>query len=86
MATFKCDNCGELNHESQKITDNDPRYINKFVQLIALFMPGSGGSGGMFTSGNVCKKCQWQDYVFIAFILLFAGLLLFSFLSKIKLI
>ena len=44
MATFKCDNCGELNHDSQKITDNDPRYINKFVQLIALFMPGSGGS------------------------------------------
>ena len=86
MATFKCDNCGKLNHESQKITDACPTYINKFVQLVALFIPGSGGSKEMFISGNVCKKCQWQVYIFIGFILLLAGMLLFSLLSKIKLI
>jgi hypothetical protein len=84
MATFKCDNCGQLNHESEKITNSGPTSINKFIQLIALFMPGSGGSSGMFASGNVCKKCQSQIYVFIGFILLLAGLFLFGFLSNLK--
>jgi hypothetical protein len=86
MATFKCDNCGELNHESERITNPGPTSINKLVQLIALFIPGSGGSRGMFASGNVCKKCQSQVYAFIVFIMLLAGLFLFGFLSKIKLI
>jgi hypothetical protein len=81
MATFKCDNCGELNHESEKIINASPSSINKFIQLLALFMPGSGGSRGMFANGNVCKKCQWQVYVFIVFILLLASLLFFGFLK-----
>ena len=86
MATFNCDNCGKLNHESQKITNSGPISINKFVQLIALLMPGSGGAGGMFTSGNVCKKCQWQVYVFIGFILLFLTGVIFGFLNKFNII
>ena len=86
MATFKCDNCSELNHESQKITDTGPTYINKIVRLLALFMPGSGGSREMFISGNVCKKCQWQVNIFIGFILIFMTGVIFGFLNKFNII
>jgi hypothetical protein len=86
MATFKCDNCGELNHESQKITNAGPTYINKIVLLMALFMPGSGGSRGMFTSGNVCKKCQWQVYILIGFIMIFLTGVILGFLNKFNII
>jgi hypothetical protein len=55
MGTFKCENCGELNHESEKITNASLPFINKFVLLIALFVPGSGGKvsiSGLYLHGS----------------------------------
>jgi hypothetical protein len=90
MATFKCNNCGKERHESEKITTASPESVNKLVMIISILMTfvssGNGGAGRFFRDRNVCKECQSQVYVFIGFILLFAGLLLYGFLSKIKLI